>query len=418
MLACSGGVDSMVLAHLCMVHELNFELAHVNYGLRGEDSQSDENLVKDFANKHQIQFHLRRIDIPSLKKDSNSSTQMMARDLRYDWFKELLRDQRIEALLTAHHQQDAIESFFINLLRGTGIKGLRGIVNHDQTYRPLINCWKDDLYNYAKENSIPFREDLTNRSSNYERNWLRNDLFPFIRRRASDFDNIMAKNIAHLHEDHEILDRAIKDDISQAKLTIGDQNIEYSKLNQLKFLKRSLHYMLKDFGFHREQMSNIITAVNTSSTGALFYSKDYSLLVDRSTLIISLKEQHENHQTILIEKHLEEIDSPLSLKFQFINKWTYEGDESSLLFDADHIQFPIRLRKWANGDRMSPFGMKGTKKVSDILIDEKINRLDKEKTYVLENEQGILSVVGVKRSNIAVLSSSTQRAYKVTVADD
>lgn len=418
LVACSGGLDSMVLVHLCVKHGLKFEMAHVNYQLRGEDSEADASLVQSFGAEQNIQVHVMRLDTEALLAASKESLQMLARRKRYEWFYQLMNERQIDVLLTAHHQNDAIESFFLNLLRGTGIKGLRGILNQSSIYRPLLACTKEELYQYAKDQNITFREDQSNETSKYQRNWLRNELFPMIRERIPDFDKIMSKNIDHLHEDYQMLQAIIQEDILNANLSIEDGMIEFLKIKKLKYPSRALFQLFEPFGFNRDQISSVIEAIQDQNTGAVFYSNTHQILIDRKALILEAKAVHTEHWAVSIDQHTKTMDVPISLKFQFQEPSALSRNPNQLHFDADELKFPLQLRLWQKGDRMSLFGMKGTKKVSDILIDEKKHRFEKAQTYVLENEQGILSVVGVRRSNIAIVKPHSQKIFTITLGHE
>lgn len=418
LLACSGGVDSMVLAHLCHINGLSFELAHLNYNLRGDDSLLDESLVADFAKRINAKVHVKSIDTNALVANSKESIQMLARRVRYEWFQEIKLEYNIDILFTAHHQNDAIESFFLNLLRGTGIKGLRGITNQKDIYRPLIQCEKRELYAYASEHQIPFREDESNASIKYERNWLRHELLPIIRNRVPELDKIMIKNMSNLNEDYQIIEKAIQNDLENAGISLGAKHIGFESVQKLQFKKRSLTMVLEEFGFNLDVVSNVLQSIELKRTGAVFYSEDFQLLVDREALVIHPIQKIEKDNEWIIEKKNVRFSDPIQIQFEIQEKWELEKTPNVLQFDAHQLKFPLKLRYWKEGDKMKLFGMNATKKVSDILIDNKVNRIDKARVLILENEQGILSVLGLKRSSIAVINSQTKKVFKISIGDE
>lgn len=402
LLAVSGGVDSMVMASLFKELNCYFEIAHINYHFRGEDSNLDQQLVESFCQKHQIPFHLK--DVTEKEKETMTSLQTWARDLRYNFFFDVLKNQNLDFIVTAHHLNDELETFIINLSRGSGIKGLSGIPhNKNHILRPLLNYSKEDIYEFAKLHNIPFREDKSNEKPDYLRNFIRHEITPKLSTVHESFLEQFLKTISHLQETQNF----IEDIISKTLHEICDIHKEEIFVDKNKFntLHSYLQYeFLKIYGFeNKAEIEKIITA----ETRKTFVSKDYQLTVDRSFYIISNKNNtKETTSNNIILPHQQEFsiqeflaDFPLCDKIWYVN--------------PDKISPPLQLRKKEDGDVFFPIESSYKKLISKFLKDMKLSISEKENVWVLcDSKQNVLGLIPYSQDRRS-FSSETENSIKI-----
>ena len=386
LLAVSGGVDSMVLATLFQLSGLTFHVAHLNYHLRGDDSNRDQQLVSDFCAQHQIPFHL--YEVSEKDEKPQNSVQNWARELRYRFFRNIQKQENLEYLVTAHHLNDQLETFMINLSKASGIKGLSGIpINENNIIRPLLTISKDEIYKFAKENQVEYREDLSNQKTDYLRNKIRHNVVPELEKINDNFLQNFAKSMEILNQTKNVLNDLINEKINRFKsdFETGQTIINKQEFSQESALVR--FEILKYFGFNDEkEMEKIFTA----QTGSLFYSSDYQLVVTRNELIVGRKSEviNENSVEIVLEITGNEILIPKNIKNEI-----REFGNCHWKIDQNKIKLPLKLRKKREGDIFFPIGMIGKKKVSKFFKDEKLSILAKQKIWILcdANEQ----IIGV-----------------------
>ena len=386
LLAVSGGVDSMVLATLFRLSGLTFHVAHLNYHLRGDDSDRDQQLVSDFCAHHQIPFYL--YEVSERDEKPQNSVQNWARELRYRFFRNIQKQENLEYLVTAHHLNDQLETFMINLSKASGIKGLSGIpINENNIIRPLLTISKDEIYKFAKENQVEYREDVSNQKTDYLRNKIRHNVVPELEKINDNFLQNFAKSMEILNQTKYVLNDLINEKINRFK---SDFETGETIINKQEFSKESAlvrFEILKYFGFNDEkEMQKIFTA----QTGSLFYSSDYQLVVNRNELIIGKKSEviNENSVEIALEITGNEILIPKNIKNEI-----REFGNCHWKIDQNKIKLPLKLRKKREGDIFFPIGMIGKKKVSKFFKDEKLSILAKQKIWILcdANEQ----IIGV-----------------------
>ncbi|EJL72110.1 tRNA lysidine(34) synthetase TilS [Chryseobacterium populi] len=411
LLAVSGGVDSMVLASLFNDSKLHFHIAHINYKLRGEDSDSDQKIVQDFCEKKHIPFHLYVVSGRDQKPEN--SIQLWARELRYNFFKQIREKEKLEFLVTAHHLNDQLETFIINLSKASGINGLSGIpANDNHILRPLLPFSKEEIYTFAKENNIEFREDLSNKKNDYLRNKIRNEIVPKLLETNDHFLENFKKSSSYLNQTKDFVQKQIKEIESRISVfNNGHTIISKEKLEtESDFVKFEI---LKKYGFYQEEeISKIFKAENGSS----FFSKDYQLSVHRNELIFLHRNEKKavNKELVLIENYdfsktqnlinlgdaIEDIDE--------INKG-FDWD-----FDADKLQFPLRLRKQQEGDLFYPSGFSGKKKVSKFFRDEKISILAKQKIWILaDGNNSVLGIIPFRQDRRCARDEKTKNILKI-----
>ncbi|MDP2089091.1 MAG: tRNA lysidine(34) synthetase TilS [Flavobacteriaceae bacterium] len=430
LVAVSGGLDSMTLAHL--MHQLQYDIAiaHCNFKLRGDESDADEQFVKNYAIQHQIPFFSTHFDTAKLAEKKRISIQMAARDLRYEWFNKVLKKQQFDYLLTAHHLDDMFETFLINLSRGTGLDGLVGIPQiNENIVRPLLIFKREDISLFAQKEKIKWREDQSNLTIKYHRNKIRHEVVPILKELNPSLLSSFQNTINHLKNSQEILlnhINDIKDQIIITEIKAVDEQIILKiiveKLNRLSHPKNYLFEILKNYGF--TEWDDVTNLANAQS-GKIVLSKTHRLIKDRDFLLLTL---NPNIKTAVIEKNQYEIStntksitSPIQLKFQSLNpeKVNLKSiSENSILVDKDLLKFPLILRKWKKGEYFCPFGMEGTKNLSKFFKDEKYSLPQKENTWLLCSENQIVWVVGKRPDNRFRVSPQTNHILKITLDNE
>ena len=397
LIAVSGGVDSMVLWDLMEKSHYIYGVAHVNFSLRGEDSDVDEEMVRRIAKERKTPFFSKKVDAIQFAKESGVSIQMAARSIRYDFFKELEEKHEYNSLATAHHLEDDVETFLLNLNRGTGVKGLAGIRSTAETFRPLLGFTKSEIRKYAAENSVEFREDKSNESQQYDRNWFRHKIIASWKERNPSLLKTMRQNLHHLKETYDILDEFVNQQSAQLNMELENGYINFSTIEKLDRKQFYLYHVLSPLGFTSVQVNNLLVCIKKKQVGKIFMGKDSNIFVDREKIEIIHGIKDEESFVYLIEKNTTLITDPIRIEFQRLLKKEYNSEIKSKkeeVVDRSKLVFPLKIRKWTAGDKMQPLGMTGTKKISDILIDLKISRAQKEQTYVLLSEDKVVWLIG------------------------
>ena len=411
LLAVSGGLDSMVLLHLLQQLPYTIAIAHCNFQLRGIESFEDQSFVQNYALQHQIPFYYTQFDTQAFANDYKLSTQVAARELRYDWFYEQLELHQFDFVLTAHHADDNLETFLINLSRGTGLDGLSGIpAQNDAVLRPLLPFSRAAIEEYAKANNLQWREDSSNASDKYLRNQIRHHLVPILKELNPDFLKAFGMTQEYLQQAQELVADAASMVYQQVAREEG--NTVYFDLKQLLRLPNYASYLyqwLKEYGFSAwDDIYNLVD----SQSGKQVFSSEYRLLKDRDFFILSPIQEPEK-ELYFIEKNQDKVKIPLKLQFckvTDINK----ADSSAIFVDESKLAYPLVLRKWQEGDFFYPLGMKGkSKKVSKFFKDEKIALLDKENTWLLCSNDAIVWVIGMRADERFKVENITNTILKI-----
>ncbi|SRX54981.1 tRNA lysidine(34) synthetase TilS [Aequorivita sp. CIP111184] len=410
LVACSGGLDSLVLTHL--MKNLNFEiaLAHCNFSLRGKESDGDEMFVIGLAKNLEIPVFAETFDTKKFSKEQKVSTQMAARDLRYHWFSEILKDFKYNYLLTAHHLDDDMETFFINLSRGTGLNGLTGIPKeNNKVIRPLLNFSRDEIFKYAEANNLKWREDSSNKKADYLRNKLRLEVLP----QFKEINESVLKNFQKTQQNLQASQNLIEDYMALVyKLVISEEidsyKINIQKIKELPNTDALLYELLNGFGFTEwEDVSNLLNA----QTGKQLLSKTHRLLKNREELLLTeIDSEKENKEFLVYEKG---IISPINLKVED-SEYIGETEKNLIYVASEKLSFPLKLRKWSNGDTFQPLGMKGKKKLSKFFKDEKIPLTDKDKIWLLLSDDKIVWIIGHRMDDRFKVTDSTKKNIKIT----
>lgn len=408
-MACSGGIDSMVLTDLCTKCGMEFALAHCNFGLRGVDSEADEKLVVETANRLRKEFYISHFDTTGYANEHKVSVQMAARELRYAWFAEIMRKYGIKTLITAHHADDNLETFLINLSRGTGIDGLTGIPEKtDRIARPLLIFSREQIETYAKAKNVEWREDSSNADVKYLRNNIRHRILPLLRALHPNFSANFRNTQTYLSQTSTIADYHIgqlKAAIFEKKGTVT--RIPIAALADLKPLRGYLYGVLHEYGFTEwGDVENLLTALS----GKEVRSKTHRLLKDRDSLLLTKIKPFEK-RTYQITKNQTQIEEPVKMSIAEVDAVTETGPH--ILYAAKKaLKYPLTLRKWEKGDYFCPFGMKGSKKLSKFLKDEKIDMIAKESQWLLCSGEEIVWVIGKRADDRFKVSESTEEIVK------
>ncbi|MGO4904314.1 tRNA lysidine(34) synthetase TilS [Flavobacterium sp. W20_MBD1_R3] len=412
LLATSGGKDSMVMVHLFQQLGYTIAMAHCNFQLRGMESFEDQNFVQEYAVTNNILVFITQFDTKAFAEDYKISTQVAARELRYNWFYELLETENFDYILTAHHADDNLETFLINLGRGTGLEGLIGIpVQNEKVIRPLLAFSQEEMKEYAALNNILWREDSSNASDKYLRNKIRHHLVPMLKELNPNFLSSFHKTQTYLQEAQVMVEDAsimiYQQVASQEQETIY---FDLKKLKKLPNYKSYLYQWLKEFEF--SAWDDIYDLVESQS-GKYVLSPEFRLLKDRDSLILSPINFVNEKEEYFIAENQKEVNIPLNLTFCKVADISIVSNKT-IFVDADKLKYPLILRQWNEGDSFQPFGMNGkTKKVSKLFKDEKLSLLQKENTWLLRSNDQIVWIVGIRQDDRFKIGKTTKNILKI-----
>ncbi len=421
LLTVSGGVDSMVLLDLFSRSDYSIGVAHCNFQLRGEESEEDEVLVAERAAEYNVPIYNKRFDTKGDMERTGESMEMAARRERYEWFHELCEEHGYTVIAIAHHADDSIETFFINLFRGTGLKGLTGIKKQiGRVVRPLSFSTRKEILEYASTNHIPYREDSSNRSTKYLRNKIRLGLVPRLREINPKFTQIMRGNLSRLN-DAQIFINSCIEQIAQQVIS-EEQGIFTLHIDQIsdKLPSSFVVYELLNskFGFKGDVIDALHRAYHEGNSGKRFYSRDYVAYVDREDILITAITSDDMCDVEIPQGTTRGYCGNSQLNFESLVIDLVENfdlGENVALIDSDKLQYPLTLRRWAEGDSFIPLGMSGHKKVSDFLIDSKVSQPEKERQFVMLSASGeIVWLIGRRIDERFKIGSDCENVIKVT----
>jgi tRNA(Ile)-lysidine synthase len=414
LVAISGGMDSVVLTNLCHQLKLNFALAHCNFNLRGSESDADEEFVLQLAEALDLEVFVESFDTTAYAEEHKLSIQMAARELRYDWFQELSEQLNFDYILTAHHADDNLETFLINLTRGTGLDGLTGIPEiNGNIVRPLLPFSRQTMEAYAIEKELKWRDDSSNASTKYLRNKLRHEVIPVLKDINKNLLQNFQTTLDNLNDTADIVEESLSAVLKRAIISIDNSEIRFkvAEFKKLNNPKAYLHEFLKDYGF--SEWNDVLNLLDAQS-GKQVFSSSYRLLKDRDILILTELSSGDN-QFISISKRDEKMALPIGdLYFDEISEM--ENTHSNIIYvDESKIKFPLAVRKWQEGDYFFPLGMKGKKKLSKYFKDEKLSLIDKENTWLLCSEDIIIWVIGKRADDRFKVTHNTKQILKFEI---
>ena len=416
LLAVSGGIDSVVMAHLFKEAGYDCSIAHCNFQLRGEDSRLDETFVRSLADHLEIPIFVKRFDVDAEMQERGISLQMAARDLRYKWFDQLLEEQNMDRVATAHNKNDAVETFFLNLSRGSGIRGLKGIPHsRGKIIRPLLFASRVQIESFQKDHNISHREDASNLETKYQRNKIRHDILPVMEQINPGFMDVMEGNMARIGEMFEIYEGTIQ----KVRMELFEEKqgkifISIEKLLSLSPLKTWLHELFSPFGFTRMQCEGIEKIMDAGS-GRQSISTSHRLFKDRDQMIL-LPTGSDSLERYYLDGPEKRSYLPFPMDMEVLDREELQSipkDPMTACLDLDEIQFPLIIRRWMHGDYFFPLGMDQAKKLSDFFVDEKVSVPEKEGAWIMASGKKIVWIMAYRIDHRFRITSDTRRVLRL-----
>ncbi|MFV0555158.1 MAG: tRNA lysidine(34) synthetase TilS [Mangrovibacterium sp.] len=399
LLAVSGGVDSMVMLHLFQQLPYDFEVLHCNFHLRDAESDAETEFLQAYCAKHGMPLKVKHFDTSGFALAQSISIEMAARELRYAWFRAMKAETESQYILTAHHQDDLVETMLINLTRGTGIKGLTGIQSKQgELARPMLFASRKEIEEFAQAQGLPFRHDSSNDELIYQRNVIRHQIIPLFESLNPAFRQNAVRTAANLQGVSEIY----FEEMNKRQVAIINNNkLEISALKSFIRPDVLIYEILAAYGFNASQCADVLQSLDGDS-GKVFFSNTHRLIKDRTHLILSE-----------CQKDSEE---PISISVKVANRqadFTFSTNPYQAELDADKLCFPLHLRKWHEGDRFQPLGMRGSKLLSDFFTDLKLSQLEKEQQWLLCSGEDIVWIVGRRIDDRFKITAQTKQICRV-----
>ncbi len=413
LLTVSGGKDSVCMAYVFALLDIEFCIAHCNFKLRGAESDADHKFVQELAKKLKVPFFSEVFDTSTYASEHKISIQMAARDLRYDWFDELSVKHDMSVIATAHHQDDNIETLLIKKSRKSSLEGLRGILpKNGKVIRPFLGCSAEEIVVFIVDNGIQYREDSSNKSVDYDRNKLRLHTIPQMNKKDAEFRKNALKEISDNVLKYQQLQKQVND-IASTSLQRNENGflLKLDKIQALKNKKDILYELFKAYGpFNWIDLFQLLSAIN----GKTIFNANHRIIKERDGLVLTNNKKNA-WQEVFIQTETAEIHYPFTLSFTTLDKQFVDikKDAALAFLDFHSLSFPLQLRKWKHGDFFRPFGMDGTKKISDFMIDQKFSMTEKENTWVLCSDEEVVWVVGYRISQDFKLVAETEKVYLV-----
>lgn len=414
----SGGIDSVVMLDLLDKAGFSVAIAHCNFRLRGSESDGDEKLVAELARKYDVPIFKTAFDTEEYALENKISIEMAARELRYNWFEMIRATHHFDCIAVAHHRDDQLETFFLNLARGTGLTGLTGMrpIN-GKIVRPLLFASRTEIEHYRHENFLDFREDSSNQGTDYQRNKIRHNLLPVMDKLNPSFREGLIKTMGYLEDVAIIYDRAIQQTWERVALRRGnDYLISIAELKLLNPVTTYLFEFLKPYGFNSVVAGEIVSSLDGIS-GKQFISPSHRLVRDRESLILAPL-LPENRNQFYLEEGMKELLFPVHLKITIAakkDKFKIPESQFSACIDLDHIQFPLLIRRWHAGDYFRPLGMSGLKKISDFFIDSKLSLPEKQNVWILANGEQVVWIIGRRLDDRYKITPHTRNILKLEI---
>ena len=416
LLACSGGLDSMALAHLLYTAKIPIELAHVNFGLRGDESDGDEEFVRNWAQGRSLPIHIHQANTVEYASKKGISIQMAAREIRYRFFEEIRSKHNMEGIVVAHHEDDQLETIFLNLVRGTGIEGIYGMSERrGELIRPLLPFSKAQLVAYAEEVQLGWREDRSNASIDYKRNKLRHSGLPAIYNLEPDTRQNLLLSFERLKDTGMAFSGLFE--LWKAAHVREQQGISfltYKSLSNMPGVATLLYFWLRPYGFNSDQALTLTKSLGAAiKPGKLLRSATHELSLDREELLLyPISEAFPNLELPFGIPSFELPEGGYQLTWG-LPQGGIDRNPANAVFDLDCLEFPLQLRSWQEGDRFNPLGMQSEKKISDFLIDNKVPFALKKEVKVLVSGNKIAWVVGMRIADWAKIGPHTQKCLLI-----
>ena len=415
LIAVSGGVDSMVLLDLFQRSGRSFGVAHCNFQLRGAESDEDERMVSDYCKSRDIHFDVKSFFTEEHASETGQSIQMAARQLRYDWFRQVMDANNYSKLATAHHSDDNLETILFNITKGTGYSGVAGIpVKEKRRIRPLLFASRSQVMRYAAENKIVWREDQSNTDTKYARSRIRREVIPVLEQINPSLRSGFHKTGVRFRESKEIIRSYLKNQLSEILSHDGDTlKVEKHKLLDTVGATTLLYEITNGYGFNYESCKQIIAS--SDSIGAIFQSDTHMLNVDRDFLLIKRSSSPDTTKVeILPETKGFHLNGKVYSIEKLNHKTSFSSESSEAYLDYNKLSFPLSVRRWEPGDKFVPLGMEGSKKVSDFLVDQKVPLIDKDNVTVLISKGEIVWLVGYRIDDRFKIDDSSGEILKIS----
>ncbi len=413
----SGGADSVALLDILHSFRIECVVAHCNFHLRGEESNRDAFFVEELCKKYNLKYERIDFDTEAHAEINGISIEMAARELRYNWFEQIRLIHLADKIAVAHHRDDSVETILLNLIRGTGIKGLTGIPPmNGHIIRPLLSVSREEIIEYLKDRKLPYVDDSTNNEDLYTRNKIRLNIIPLIETinpSAKECILRTAENLSQVNNIYQLYIEKIKGEIFK------DNRIDINLLIRYAEPEAILFEILSPYGFNPATIKQIFESI-ISQPGKIFYADSYSLLRDRTHFILK-KRENLTIDSFTIQQEDAIITYPIHLKIETIplsNDFIIENDRNTLYVDISKISYPLILRRWEKGDWFIPFGMNGKKKVSDYFSDNKFSLYDKQSSWLLCSGKDILWIVGQRTDNRFKITDDTKEILKICYIGD
>ncbi len=417
LLAVSGGRDSVLMATMFKALGFKFGIAHCNFRLRNEESEKDQEFTADLAVSLDVPFHVISFDTDTYAKSHHVSIQMAARELRYQWLEQIRADSGYAFIAVAHHQNDVIETTLLNLVRGTGISGMRGIaVKKGKIIRPLLFLTREEVDQCIESTGVIFREDLSNKSTKYARNKIRLEVIPLLKQLNPALEETFEANRKRFADLELLLEKTLEELRKKLFIRLHDDEIEINlpELKKLEPLDTLLYGVFKPYGFTGKVLNDLSRSWESESSGKIFSSASHNLIIDRNRLL--LVAQQFNLPTAVGIDEAHSLICWNNQKFRSL-KTEAEGyllkkDSTLAQLDMDKLTFPLTLRSWRSGDYFYPLGMNGRKKISDFFVEHKVPRYRKKNIGILENGNGdIIWVAGMRLDDRYKITGKTKKVY-------
>ncbi|MCF6241033.1 MAG: tRNA lysidine(34) synthetase TilS [Bacteroidales bacterium] len=420
LLAVSGGADSMVMLDLFVRSNYTIAVAHCNFHLRGIASYLDARLAKELAEKHNAPFFLADFDTFAYAEKNRISIEMAARELRYEWFEKIRKENKYDYIATAHHSDDVIETFFLNLVRGSGVRGLSGIKEKSgKLIRPLLFADRNQIQKYIDEHNLKYREDDSNKDTRYKRNKLRHDIIPQFSEINPAYKANILKSIELLNVTNDILSEKVLE-IKNKIVTQKGVHLFYDtkKILALTNPEFYLFELLYPYGYNASQVEDIVRSLRGMS-GKVFYTNEYQLIKDRKFLILSPIRNQKEEPFVYLFENQNELIIHQKIKFtiehkQVTSDFKIPVDAQIAVLDKNKLKFPLTIRRWEYGDYFYPLGMKQKKKLSDFLIDQKVPTVLKRNVFVLLSGKDIVWVIGLRIDNRYKIHPDTENIMQIS----
>lgn len=417
LIAISGGVDSVLLTHLCNKLGLNISLAHCNFNLRGKESDADEDFVLQLAEDLDLEVFIESFDTELYAKENKRSIQMAARELRYTWFEALAEQLKFDYVLTAHHADDNLETFFINFTRGTGLEGLTGIPEVKGKFvRPLLPFSSDDIQTSAKDNNIKWRDDSSNKSVKYLRNKLRHEVIPILKEINPSLLDSFQNTLNNLRDSSDIIADSVDAFLNKTIESLDENEVKF-KISEFKKVanpKAYLYESLKVFGF--TQWDDVVDLLD-AETGKQVFSTTHRLIKNREYLLLTSNQKDEDIE-ILISENENEVETPFGILLFDEADTLFRKRTNVICVDKETLKYPLKIRKKHEGDVFYPIGMSGKKKLSKYFKDEKMSLLDKENTWLLCSGDDIVWVINKRADSRFKVTDSSKHILKIELKDN